>query len=76
MQLTIEQLETEQPPRFKVGDRVFIRDEDDRVLGKYPYTVGRRYRYGGDVIWTWSYDLHGITGERVTTVFEDQVVAR
>lgn len=63
-------------PQFEIGDPVFIRDEQDRVLGKYPYTIGRRFRYGGEACWSWNYVLHGIEGRPITTVFEDQIVKR
>ena len=63
-------------PQFEIGERVFIRDEQDRVLGRYPYTVGKRFRYGGEAAWSWNYTLLGIRGNPVTTVFEDQLVKR
>lgn len=63
-------------PQFEIGEPVFIKDEQDRVLGRYPYTVGRRFRYGGESVWSWNYVLHGIGGKPVTTVFEDQLVRR
>jgi hypothetical protein len=63
-------------PLFAPGDPVFIRDETDSILQKYPYTVGRRYRYGGATCKSWLYELHGIRGTRIGSAFEDQLVAR
>lgn len=60
-------------PRFSVGDRVFICGERDSVLGRYPYTVGSRFRYGGATCWSWNYGLLGISGHALATVFEDQI---
>lgn len=63
-------------PRFAVGDPVWIRGEVDRVIGRYPYRVAGRFRYGGATCWSWRYRLVGITGTLLTTAFEDQLEGR